>query len=374
MKILNLIWKFTTGGIGKCFLIYDKCSDVDPEIKIISACIDPQNCQYDRQPLYDISAKILAIKNRKDFSWIKQIYQLVQTEKPDIIFTHGLYGAIIVEITKLFNPCIKHIPVIVSYHGLYNPPTWKTAMLTLFFNKLMAFICKYRAKKVIIVSKFSGIYLLKNGVNPKKLCLVYNGIKESYKSEKQVILPKDVINIGFAGRIDEIKGIKYLLYGIKIVKDKKISKKIKLYIIGDGPLTASMKELTNKLSIDDVVEFMGYQNNIPDWLNSLDIFILPSLQENHSIALLEAMRAGCAIICTNVGGNPETVTNNIEAITINPKSSIEISTSLIKLIESEKLRKELGYAAKKRFLNSFTENCTKINLIKCFKSVIEQKE
>ena len=99
MKVLNIIWKFTTGGIGKCFLIYDKCSEVDNDVKVISACIDPINCKYDRKPLYDINARILKIKNRKDFSWIGKIYNLIIDEKPDIIFTHGLYGAIIIELT-----------------------------------------------------------------------------------------------------------------------------------------------------------------------------------------------------------------------------------------------------------------------------------
>lgn len=369
MKVLNIIWKFTTGGISKCFIIYDKCTDVDPDIKIVSACVDPQNCNYDRQPLYNINAKILPIKNRKDFSWINKIYKLIISEKPDIIFTHGLYGGIIIEITKLFHTKIRKIPVVISFHGLYNPPTWKTVILANFFNKLIAKICKYKAKKVVIVSNFSGKYLIENGVQPEKLCLVYNGLKENSETIRKVILPKDTINIGFVGRIDEIKGLKYLLIALQEIKRKNIKNKIKLYIIGDGPLSNSMNNMTTELDIKDIVEFVGYQNNISDWLNALDIFVLPSLQENHSIALLEAMRAGCAIICTNVGGNPETVINEKEALVIPPKNTLAISTSLLRLIESQDLRVKLGCAAKKKFLKDFTEESTKKNLVNCFKSI-----
>lgn len=369
MKVLNIIWKFTTGGIGKCFLIYDKCSNVDNDVKVISTCVDPINCEYDRKPLYDINARILKIKNRKDFSWIGKIYNLIINEKPDIIFTHGLYGAIIIEVTKFFHPKIKNIPVVISFHGLYNPPTWKTAILTSFFNKLIAFICKYRATKVVIVSKFAGEYLLKNGVSPDKLHLVYNGLKEHIESKSPVVLDKSFVNIGFAGRIDEIKGIKYLLEAIASLK-KEINTKIKLYIIGNGPLLNEMIFLSRTLDITDIVEFKGYQNNIADWLNSLDIFVLPSLQENHSIALLEAMRAGCAIVCTNIGGNPETVNNEREALLVPSKDSMAIKKAMKRLIESEELRTYLGNNAKLRFLNTFTEEKTKRSLVICFKSIL----
>ncbi len=109
---------------------------------------------------------------------------------------------------------------------------------------------------------------------------------------------------------------------------------------------------------------MGYQNNIPEWLATWDIFVLPSLFEYHSIALLEAMRAGKAIIATTVGGNEESVTNHVEALTIPSKDSIALSEALIKLIENPQLRKKIGENARKRFLIEFTENTMKKNLIK----------
>lgn len=48
MRVLNLIWKFSTGGIGKCFLTYATLSSADNNICVTSACIDPQNCNYTR--------------------------------------------------------------------------------------------------------------------------------------------------------------------------------------------------------------------------------------------------------------------------------------------------------------------------------------
>ena len=98
MRVLNLIWKFSTGGIGKCFLTYATLSSADNNICVTSACIDPQNCNYDRNNLKQINARIISIKNKKDFSWIRKTKALIDEIKPDIIFCHCFNGPIIVQI------------------------------------------------------------------------------------------------------------------------------------------------------------------------------------------------------------------------------------------------------------------------------------
>lgn len=372
MKILNIIWKFTTGGIGKCFITYSQAGDVKKNINIVSVCIDPNNCDYDRTALLDLRIKIINIRNRKDFTWINKVYKLIKEEKPDLIFTHGLYGPIIIEVTKFFHPSIRKIPMIVSFHGLYNPPTKKTAFIAETFNNLMAWICKYRAKGIVIVSKYAGEFLLSKKINPKKLFVVYNGLKDSIIDTLPVKLPDNITKLIFVGRIDEIKGLEYLLKAISEIKNC-TDKKLCLYIIGDGPLTEELKNLTKRLKIEELVEFIGYKNNITSWLNACDIFVLPSLQENHSIALLEAMRSGKAIICTDIGGNPETVTNEKEALLVPSRDSKSLEKALLRLINSTELQRELGNNARKRFLKDFTEEETKNKLIKAFLEVYEHK-
>ena len=178
-----------------------------------------------------------------------------------------------------------------------------------------------------------------------------------------ITLPQEEISIGLASRLDSVKGIEYLLQAIPLVKAK-TKNPFKVYILGDGPLEKKLIQISQKLNINDSIVFLGYQNNIPEWLATWDIFVLPTLFEYHSIALLEAMRAGKAIIATTVGGNEESVTNHVEALTIPSKDSIALSEALIKLIENPQLRKKIGENARKRFLIEFTENTMKKNLIK----------
>ena len=361
MRVLNLIWKFSTGGIGKCFLTYATLSSADNNICVTSACIDPQNCNYDRNNLKQINARIISIKNKKDFSWIRKTKALIDEIKPDIIFCHGFNGPIIVQIIKWFYN-IK-IPMICSYHGLYHAPTPQKRFIAPIFNRTQIWLYKHYANRIILVENFSKKYLLKNGISIEKLFVCHNGIPDITTTINNITLPQEEIQICLASRLDSVKGIEYLLQAIPLVKAK-TKNPFKVYILGDGPLEKKLIQISQKLNINDSIVFLGYQNNIPEWLATWDIFVLPSLFEYHSIALLEAMRAGKAIIATTVGGNEESVTNHVEALTIPSNDSIALSEALIKLIENPQLRKKIGENARKRFLIEFTENTMKKNLIK----------
>ena len=181
------------------------------------------------------------------------------------------------------------------------------------------------------------------------------------------MLKSDGVSIGMAGRLDAIKGLNFLIEAIPEVRNR-VKEKFHIYIIGDGPEEGSLRNLAKDLGVEDIISFEGYQNNVPAWLKAWDIFCLPSLQENHSIALLEAMRAGKAIVCTAVGGNPETVEDGREALIVPARNPQAIADALVKLIASESLRKEFGHQARERFLRCFTEDIMKKRLCEVLKN------
>ena len=135
-------------------------------------------------------------------------------------------------------------------------------------------------------------------------------------------------------------------------------------MIGERPELRPLKTKAKTLGIDDVIDFPGYQSNIASWLAHADIFLMPSLSEAHSIGLLEAMRAGKAIVATHVGGNPESIRNGIDGILVPAQNAEALAEGIKKLLESKELRSSLGQSARQRFLDNFTEDQMKANLIK----------
>jgi glycosyltransferase involved in cell wall biosynthesis len=364
MKILNLIWGFTLGaGIDKCFLTYAKLGEVDKEMHVLSVCINLQNLHSHINPLHEIGAKFINIKSRKDFSWIKKLKEVVDEENPDVIFTHGFNGAIVVLIERLFKG-IK-VPLVFSYHGLYNPPTFSRKLVAPIFNSLPIWIYKHIAKKIVCVSEDSSRQLIGRGVPQSKVITVYNGIKSEYTQVK-VVMDSNIVNIVSCSRIDAIKGLNVLLDALVKLRDKGI--RFHYYMIGEGPDLESLKEQCKMLNLDQCVTFTGFQTNVEEWLNAADIFAIPSYQENHSIALLEAMRAGKAIVATNVGGNSESIRDGHEGYLVPVGDTSALADALEKMIGNEKLRLNFGNMARNRFVHLFTEEAMMKNLIQVLKT------
>lgn len=366
MKILNIIWKFSTGGIGKCFMTYSRLHDVDQNVEVVSACIDPQNCTYDRKPLKDINARIIPIKSLRDSSWIKKTKDLIDEIQPDILFCHGFNGPVVVQIVR--HKYHLDIPMVCTYHGLYHAPKLLKKPLAPIYNNLQMLCYRRFAQKVISVENYSLAYLRRKHVPENKLAVVHNGIDPHVESHK-IDLPEKGITIGLASRLDKVKGIEYLLEAVPLIKGK-TQQPFNVYIVGDGPLDNSLRAKISEMHIGDYVTMTGYQSNIADWLATWDIFCLPSLHEYHSIALLEAMRAGTAIVATDVGGNTESITNEKEGLIIPSKNPAALAEALTKMIESASLRAELGRNAQERFEKEFTEETMKRNLVRELKAVI----
>lgn len=364
MRILNLIWKFGEGGIAKCFLTYAAMGDADRHIHVVSACIDPQNCDYDRSALRKIGVQIIPIKTIRDFSWMPKTHKLIKEVKPDVIFCHGFNGPVIVEALRLrYN---LDIPMVCSYHGLYYAPTKGRRWLAPVFNGLMLMLYEKRAKKIIVVSYYSKHDLIDRGIDDSKLAVVHNGIKDI--ELKPMKRNDGKLRIGVVSRLDPFKGIDILIDALQIIKQAS-NIPFTLDVVGSGPMEKMLRLMVCQKELDKVVNFAGYQTDIPSWMDRWDIFCLPSFFENHSLSILEAMRSGKPIVTTQVGGNEESVTDGKEALTVPAKDAGSLAKALLRLMQDSKLRETLGRNARERFVNEFTEDVMKRNLARVFSTL-----
>ena len=363
MKVLNLIWGFTTGGgIDKCFLTYARMEEVDKDITMLNVCIRLSNIETDIAPLNAIGTHFITIKSRKDLSWANKLKSFINSEQPDVLFSHGFNGAIVLWIERLMG--VKK-DIVLTYHGLYNPPTASRKPLAVLYNSLPVWIYKNGSRQVVCVSEDSRKQLTKRGVAETKAVTVYNGI-QNHTIEKKVELKDDVVNVVSCSRIDAIKGLNYLLEAFAKLKAEGIP--FHYYMIGDGPELELLKKQSVTLDLDNFVSFVGYQNNVAEWLNGADIFAITSLQENHSIAVLEAMRAGKAIVATNVGGNGESIREGVDGLLVPAGNVDALCDALKQLLSDAVLRERLAVSAKKRFLELFTEEAMLKGLINVLKT------
>lgn len=367
MKILNLIWGFTLGaGIDKCYMTYARLREVDKDIVVKSVCINLLNMNSHIEPLKELGVSFIDIQKRSDFSWVGKLKKLIDEEKPDVIFTHGFNGAIMMLIERILNG--MKTPVICTYHGAYHAPTLGKKLVEPVYNGLMVLIYKHVAKRVICVENVSRLYLWGKGVRKDKVVTVHNGIQDIVKPapvDLSAYMREEIPTIVTASRITEVKGLPYLLEALKILKSKGF--RFHYFMIGEGPDLDALKSQAKELGIDDNITFVGFQSNVHEWLAACDIFALPSLYEYHSIAVLEAMRAGKAIVATTVGGNGESIKDGVEGILVPSKNSEAFADGLERLLLDKDTLIQYGKNARIRFETEFTEKAMMQNLVTAIK-------
>lgn len=351
MKILNFLWGFTTGGIGKCFLTYDKIGDVEPNLHIYSICVVRDTLNNDLRPLMEQGIHVVHIKNNADFSWMKEVGRVVKKLQPDFFFAHGHNSPVFLYLLSLRYGF--KIPFICTAHGC-NPN--RSSRIIMMYHRAWIWVLKRKfVKKIICVEKFTPPILTKEeGIDANKIVTVYNGLEPDID-----VKPMDLSNYNINGpiiitasRLVRIKGLNYLLDALKIVKDKGIC--FHYFMIGDGEEFERLNVQARNLGLLDYVTFIGYRDNIPEWLAACDVFALPSLEEFHSIGILEAMRAQKAIVATNVGGTPESLRNGIDALMVNSEDPEALADVLCKVLTSEEIRRRLSCNARERFCQLFT--------------------
>ena len=194
----------------------------------------------------------------------------------------------------------KKIPYIVGLRGSdvpgYNPRT--KFLDKLLFRNLSIVVWKYASK--ITANSRRLTQLAYKTYKKRAIHLIYNGI-DFRKFRSSHTNTDTTINFLYVGRLIERKGVKYLMTAFKQLCDK--FDHCRLYIVGSGPEEEFLKNFCLKYGIEEKVEFKGLvmHSEILPFYEQSHVFIMPSLEESHSNAVLEAMACGLAIISTDTG-------------------------------------------------------------------------
>ena len=190
--------------------------------------------------------------------------------------------------------------------------------------------------------------------NDQKTYKINHGIKlisYSFENINYFHKPEQTLMLGYAGRLEKSKGIKYLLYLIRNLQNYNIELQIK----GNGSQKNELKELVQKLNISSHVKFLNWEDNLIEFLKQIDVFILPSVEhEGFGLVLLEAMASGKIVIASNIGGIQEIVKHNVNGFLADP-GNIESLTDLVKEIYTKKIDLE-------KLLSGIKSSISKFNL------------
>ncbi len=218
---------------------------------------------------------------------------------------------------------------------------------------LNRFLFKYIIDEIIANSKETARTILSENHQlfpVEKIHVIYNGVDwEKFAPLSQTCLSqshRDRIVLGNAGRLEPQKGQGLLIQVAKRLKDKGYN--FEIQIAGEGKLKAQLIQQAEEEGVADCLRFLGFVENMPQFLNSIDIFLLPSHWEGFGYVIAEAMYCQKPVIAFNVSSNPEIVTEGETGFLVE-YGDFEAFVSKTELLMLDAgLRQEIGLNARLR--------------------------
>ncbi|MBM4300452.1 MAG: glycosyltransferase [Deltaproteobacteria bacterium] len=251
------------------------------------------------------------------------------------------------------------------------------------FNAKRRFICRFLGRFTdlsLAVSRGVRDYLVtQGGLNPAKVRVVANGVdvaaidaaRPGPLMRRELGLPEGSTVIGLVGRLDHWgKGHQELFTAMAQIRERH---PVHALIVGGGRRMDEVRRLAESLGLAGQVHFLGPRRDVPDLLNAMDIFVLPSYSEGVSLALLEAMAAGLPVIATEVGGLPEVVTDGENGLLIPPRDAGALAEALTRLLGASDFAKKLGQNARKHVREHYSLDRLGREINEIYGELVKQK-
>jgi sugar transferase (PEP-CTERM/EpsH1 system associated) len=200
------------------------------------------------------------------------------------------------------------------------------------------------------------------GVSSKRIRVIRNGVDTARFAPRPEIrldirkkfdLPAESFVIGTVGRAVPIKDHATLLKAARVLARRDVD--VRVLLAGSGPELAALQDFVKACpELAGRVTFLGACENIPEVLNALDVFVLPSISEGMSNTLLEAMASGLPVVATRVGGSPELVEEGRSGWLFTPANVAELAGRLEQLERPDNLRRQMGEASRRRAVAEFS--------------------
>jgi glycosyltransferase involved in cell wall biosynthesis len=154
----------------------------------------------------------------------------------------------------------------------------------------------------------------------------------------------DVRIVGSVGRLNPVKDQATLLRAFARMHAQLPD--TVLALVGDGALREALQSQATALGVGDAVRFLGDRGDVRQLLQGFDLFVLSSLSEGYSMALLEACASGLPIVATDVGGNREIVVDGRNGVLVPPGNADALADAMSALLRETDRTERMGQAGR----------------------------
>ncbi len=289
-----------------------------------------------------VKVVVLGKRSRWDVSILKRIRRVIAEEGPALIHTH-LFTA---DAWGRAAALRAGVPAVSTAHSSDPWRRWHQRLADGVLSRL--------TERVVAVSEgVARSRRERERVPAATLTTIPNGIDLARFDPRRDVgplraalgLPDGVRTIGIVGRLHPAKGHPELFEAVRQLLDQGL--RVAVLAVGEGELRGELEGLARRLDLDGTVRFLGRRDDVPELLNVLDVYVMPSRWEGLPIGLLEAMAAARPIVAAAVGGIPEVITHGETGLLAPPRDPPALAAAVRRCLEAPDEARRMGEAARR---------------------------
>jgi L-malate glycosyltransferase len=303
-----------------------------------------------------IPRKVFPLRSLTSFRGCAQFVRFasyLKRERVEVVHAHDLYSNLFaVPAARLAG-----VPIVVSSRRDLSNWTWYTPTK----RKILRHVQERGTHIVANAQAIKKDLVETDGFSPDKIMVIQNSVDATRfrigstsrdeiiagasQCEKWVVLVGNMNPVYPDGR-ESFKGHLDLVEASKIVCAQQPN--VRFVLVGDGSVRGVIEAAVQKAGLSNRFSFLGRRRDIPSILSCCDLGILASHGEGLPNALLEYMAAGLPIVATSVGGIPEVVENERQALLVPPRKPGALAAAILRVVSDDDLAGKLACAAGKR--------------------------
>ena len=269
---------------------------------------------------------------------------------------------------------VRNCAVVHSEHGLETDAYAREPWRRIWFRRVAFEL----ADRVLAVSyQLRDLHARRTGFAARRIGVIHNGVDERrffadaaarLRMRAELGIAESEFCIGCVGNLLPVKDHLTALRAVARVAG--VLRRWRLVIAGEGSERPKLEAFINEHPEWKArVSLFGTTDRIPELLNAMDVYLLPSLSEGISNSLLEAMSCGLPVIATEAGGNPEVVVEGKSGLLFPPGDTAKLAEQLLMLEGSPEMRAQLAKQSVSRVRQEFSIDSMGRNYARLYESL-----
>ena len=284
-------------------------------------------------------------KGKFDPATLPALLKVIDRKKIDVLHLHG-YGA---TTFGRMAGAMRRLPTILHEHANLTDTPW--------FQKVADRALEPVTDIAIAVSKSTADFVIKARQIPaRKVKTVYLGVPldefarvrpadEIESARRELGIQPGESAVGTVTRLHDSKGNSYLVDAAARVLQER--PRARFFLVGEGPLLASLQEQAAALGLGDRFVFHGFAKDVARVVSAFDLSVFPSLWEGTPLTVFEALAMGKAIVATDADGLVDVLTHQKDALIVPKRDAHALAAAIVQMIDDPALRARLGEGARR---------------------------